>query len=309
MVAKRRQDPALRVQHAIFHQGLVARLLDPRREAFDAVMVEQIGVGLVQHRLVARRLLHRRLDVVGHHDPRRPAHVLEAAHVRGAPVVDLLARRRLGVEPPRHPHRRDEQLRLALDPIDQQRHRHARVIDEQPLAGAAVLAHRHVAPRPPVPEPAAPGHIAHPVGMGLAPLLPQQLQRHAAARQVLLDLRPVHVLRQRFPRNRIERRLQGLVVEIAGRRPAQTGRRETLQHQRHRTPGKAAVDRDRPRAAGLVEMKRKNLLRFPHRQPSPCHRSPLGQIAEVRALRRHPESLQNPPPPRGGYFGDTGWLP
>ena len=104
MVAQRRQDPAFAVQHPILDQGLVARLSRTRREALDAVMVEQIGVGLVQHRLVARRLLHRRLDVVGNHDPRRPAHVLEAAHVRGAPVVDLLAQPRLGVEPhcPRH---------------------------------------------------------------------------------------------------------------------------------------------------------------------------------------------------------------
>ena len=116
MVAQRRQDPAFAVQHPVLDQGLVARLPDPRGEALDAVMVEQIGVGLVQHRLVARRLLHRRLDVVGHHHPRRPAHVLEAAHVRGAPAVDLLAQRRLGVEPPRHPHRRDEQLRLARQP-------------------------------------------------------------------------------------------------------------------------------------------------------------------------------------------------
>ena len=68
--------------------------------------------------------------------------------------------------------------------------------------------------------------------------------------------------------------------------------REALQDQRHRAPGKAAVDRDRPRAAGLVEMKRKDPLRFPHRQPSPCHRSPLGQIAEIRAVGRHRESLQ-----------------
>ena len=55
-------------------------------------------------------------------------------------------------------------------------------------------------------------------------------------------------------------------------------------------------------------MKRKYLLRFPHRQPSPCHRFPLGQIAEARAVGRHPESLQMPPPRGGGYFGDTGWL-
>ncbi len=194
----------------------------------------------------------------------------------------------------------------AARPIDQDRHRHAGIVDEQPLA--AVLAHRYAAARPPLPEPAAPGHIAHPAGMGLVPLLPQQLQRHAAARQVLLDLRPVHVFRRRFPQRRIERRLQRLVVEIARLRPAQTRRRETLQDQRHRALGKTAVDRNRPPTAALVEMKRKYPLRFPHRQPSPCHRFPLGQIAEARAVGQHPESIQNPPPQGGGYFGDTGWL-
>ena len=60
--------------------------------------------------------------------------------MRGAPVLDLLGQRRLGVEPPRHPHRGHEHLRLVLDPLDQEWSRHAGVIDEQTLAGTAVLA-------------------------------------------------------------------------------------------------------------------------------------------------------------------------
>ena len=67
MVAQRRQDPALNVKHSLFDESLVARAPDPRRQALDAVMFEQIGVGLVQDRLVARRLRHRRLDVVRNH--------------------------------------------------------------------------------------------------------------------------------------------------------------------------------------------------------------------------------------------------
>ena len=102
MVAQRREDPAFSMKHTLFDESLVAGAPNARREALGAVMVEQIGVGLVQDRLVARRLRHRRLDVVGHHELRRPAHVLEAAHVRGAPVLDLLGRCRLGVEPARH---------------------------------------------------------------------------------------------------------------------------------------------------------------------------------------------------------------
>ena len=152
---------------------------------------------------------------------RRPTHVLEAAHVRSAPVLDLLGQRRLGVEPPRDPHRGHEHLRLVFDPVDQERNRHAGVIDEQPLAGTAALAHRHVPPRPPFPEPATPGRIAHPVRMRLAPFLPQQHQRHAAAGQVFLDLRPVHLRPIRSPGPAVERRLQDLLVQVAGLRPAQ----------------------------------------------------------------------------------------
>ena len=308
MVAQRRQDPTLNVKHSLFDESLVARAPDPRRQALDAVMFEQIGIGLVQDRLVARRLCHRRLDVVRNHQPRRPAHVLEAAHVRGAPVLNLLGQRRLGVEPPRHPHRGHEHLRLVLDPLDQEWSRHAGVIDEQTLAGTAVLAHRHVSARPPFPEPAAPGRIAHPVGMRLAPFLPQQHQRHATAGQVFLDLRPVHLRPIRSPGYPIERRLQDLLVQVAGLQPAQPGGGEPLQGLRHRAPCKTAVGRDGAGAAALVEMKRKNLLHLSHRQPSPCHRIPLGQFAKIRDVGRHTESNQNPPPRRGGYFGENRWL-
>ena len=262
MVAQRREDPAFSMKHTLFDESLVAGAPNARREALGAVMVEQIGVGLVQDRLVARRLRHRRLDVVGHHELRRPAHVLEAAHVRGAPVLDLLGRCRLGVEPARHPHRGHEHPRLALDPVDQDRHRHARVIDKQPLSGAAVLAHRHVPARSPFPEPATPGRIAHSVGMRLAPFLPQQHQRHAAAGQVLLDLRPVHVRPIRSPGPSIERRLQDLLVQVAGLRPAQPRGGEPLQGLRHRAPRKTAVRRDRAGAAALVEMKRRTFFTF-----------------------------------------------
>ena len=47
MVAQRRQDPALNVKHSLLDESLVARAPDPRRQALDAVMFEQIGVGLV----------------------------------------------------------------------------------------------------------------------------------------------------------------------------------------------------------------------------------------------------------------------
>ena len=55
MVAQRREDPAFSMKHTLFDESLVAGAPNARREALGAVMVEQIGVGLVQDRLVARR--------------------------------------------------------------------------------------------------------------------------------------------------------------------------------------------------------------------------------------------------------------
>ena len=115
-LAQGRENPAFALEHAVFDQGFVAGLSDAGREALNVIVFEQIGVGLVEDRLVARLLDHCRLDVVGHHDLRHAAHVLEAAHVRGAPVLDLLAERRLGEEPPGDPHRGHEHLRLVLEP-------------------------------------------------------------------------------------------------------------------------------------------------------------------------------------------------
>ena len=50
MVAQRRQDPALDQEDSIFDQCLVSGLPDPRRQALNVVMLEQVGVGLVQDR-------------------------------------------------------------------------------------------------------------------------------------------------------------------------------------------------------------------------------------------------------------------
>ena len=58
MLAQRRQDPALDMQHSVAPPAPLSRgLSNAGREALDPVMVEQIGVGLVQDRLVARRVL------------------------------------------------------------------------------------------------------------------------------------------------------------------------------------------------------------------------------------------------------------
>ena len=266
-------------------------------------MFEQIGVGLVQYRLVARRLLHRGLEVVWNDRLWRRTHVLEAAHVRGAPVVDLLGQRRFRVEPPRHAHRGHEHLRLVLDPVDQERDRHAGVIDEQPLAGAAVLAHRHVPARPPIPETTAPGRIAHAIGMRLAPFLPQQLQRHAAAGQVTLYFRPVHILGRRFLRRRIKRRLQGFVVHAARLGPAQTRSAEPLQDKRHRAPRNIGNGwRSRGRCDPLQNKTQAASSPFSSATFLVPSLSPRANRENPR-VKRHTPSKPKSHPAGGGYFG------
>ena len=266
MVAQRRRDLALDRQDSVLDEPLVPGLSDPRGLARDAAAPKQVGIGLVQDRLVARRALHRRLDVVGHDSLRRPAHGFEASNIGVAPVIDVPARSRLGAGPPRNPRRGDERPRPALDPVEKKRDGRAGVVDEQTFAGTAVPAHRGIPARTPVAEPAPPGRVAHPAGIRLAPLLPQQLQRRAAAGQLLLDLRPVHALvGGTSPPGRIKRRLQRRIVHAGRFRPARTRSGKPLQGLHDGATRDAAVGRNRASAAALAEMKRQCLLRFPHR--------------------------------------------
>ena len=74
-------------------------------------------------------------NIIGHHDLRNLSHVLEAAHMRGTPVLDLLGQRRFDIESTRHPHRGHEHLCLVLLAVDRERHGHAGVVNKQTLAG------------------------------------------------------------------------------------------------------------------------------------------------------------------------------
>ena len=170
VVAQGCENAAVAVEHPVFDESLVAGPPHTGRKGIGVVVFEQIGVGLVQHRFVARWLDHCRLDVVGHHDLRNLSHVLEAAHVRSTPVLDLLGQccsapvvththceahqsstfwvsvvptyvhpkcsgpDRLDVEPSRHPHRGHEHLCLVLLAVESERHGHAGVVNKQTLA-------------------------------------------------------------------------------------------------------------------------------------------------------------------------------
>lgn len=93
------------MQFAVPDETLVIRLSHMRRETPDVMAIGRIRSGLLQHRLVTRRLYRRRLDVVGRNRPRQPAPVVKPAHVGSAPFSDLPRQRRHAAWPPRHPHR------------------------------------------------------------------------------------------------------------------------------------------------------------------------------------------------------------
>ena len=228
--------------------------------------------------------------------------------MRGAPVLDLLAQRRFHVKPPRHSHRGHKHLRLAPLAIDQQRHGHAGIIDKQPFAGTPVLAHRHVPPRSPVPEPAAPGHIAHAVGVRLAPFLPLQLQGDTGSGQGLLDRRPIHIFCRRFRPGRIERRLQRLLDQVAGLWPTQPRSPRTAPGP---TPPSAALYRTGSRWRARCGPRRNETQGSSSTSSSAAFHVPSHTPRIDRENPRRKSALRvepNLPPRTGGYFADTGWL-
>src|SRR6202043_3697468 len=92
------------------------------------------------------------------------------------------------------------------------------VVDEQLLAGAMHLAHRHVDPLAPLPVQLTEAAVAIAQRLALPVLLPEQLQRHALALELLVHLRPIHrrPLRQR---RRLGRWVEPLLeLRIAQRR-------------------------------------------------------------------------------------------
>ena len=109
-------------------------------------MGRHLGIGSVDLRVVEAGLDDGGLGVVRHDQFGNPADRLEGPHVGVDPVGQRLRPGRLGEGEARGPQHGDEDLRhadFAGEPIDDDRHAVAGVIDEQPLAGGVRLTHRH----------------------------------------------------------------------------------------------------------------------------------------------------------------------
>ena len=72
-VAQRRHDPALGHLHGIFDFGFVPRLVRPRGHDAEAAVQREVVIGRIQIRIVAVRLGHAGLGVVGNGQRRNAA--------------------------------------------------------------------------------------------------------------------------------------------------------------------------------------------------------------------------------------------
>src|SRR5439155_1227341 len=153
--------------------------------------------------------------------------VLERVDVRGEPRAQILSFTRLGIRKARRPERGDEdrrlgdRARLRIDDVDAA----ARVVDEELLAGTVLLAHDEIELTPPraveITEARVP--VAT-LGMALAVLLPEQLERDPTSLELAVERREVREWSAVAPlRRRVEPRLQGRVVQLRGQGPAEAG--------------------------------------------------------------------------------------
>jgi hypothetical protein len=204
-VAQRRNDPPLHDEHAALDFRFVLRLAGPRRDHRHAVVLRHLQVGGVDVRLVAIGPGDRAAKLVGHNDLGNAPEKLEGTHGRPDEIGELLRARRLGVRVVAGAEHRDEDLHLrhlARRPIDDAELL-ARVVDEELLAGAVHLSHRHgelLSPaRVQVTEAAVLVRLERRRRRcAVAVLDPERLQRHPDARQLAVHPGEVdrHALRR-----------------------------------------------------------------------------------------------------------------
>jgi hypothetical protein len=262
------------------HLGLVARASNARRQHDKAVVIGEILIRPVDAWLVARRLGDASFEIVGHRSLRHTAEEVERVDVRSNPVGQRLAPARLGVGIARRAEGRDEQVRvvhLARHRIDD-RHRVTGPVDKQLVARHMRLPHRRCEAPSPFAVKLAEAGISVALDMLSAMLLPQDHQRHAAALEFLVNLRP------------FRHRLRRAVVESRRHEqpPLQLGvsdlRRDRPRDPDHLRAAHVLGDRRLADTCGLAHLtdaepqlmrQPQHLTDLPHRHSHPGHRLPL----------------------------------
>ena len=174
----------------------------------------------------------------GTHNVVAPPEYSTNVTVRVDPGRQLLGLGRLGAgEAPGAEHG-DEQLdasQLTRTPVDQARPL-AGEVDERLLAGAVHLPHRRPQPPRPLPVEFAEPGVAVAARMDLDVLLPEQLQRHAGALELAVDVRAVGPDSLAYGNGPVKQPgLERRVVQLGRQRPAQPQLGRPLQIRRDRT--------------------------------------------------------------------------
>ena len=280
-VAHATEEPALDRQHRLFDLRLVARPPRPGRQNGGAIVRRHVGIGAVDLRIVEAGLDHRRLGVVGNHQLRHSADRCESARMRSDPIGKALRPGRLRIGEARCPQHRDEDLRVAKftgEPVDNDWHAVARIIDKQLLACRVALAHRHRQPSFPATIKFAEPRVAITVRFARDVFLPDDRQRDVLALQRTMHFSPIRLSAAAVALlgagSGEQLRLKGGVGEIVRQRPIQPGRLNPLQRQPNRRRCNAKPPRNlAQRHAGRLQ---------PHYVAHLAHRYPLAW---------HPQSL------------------
>ena len=128
------QEPALDDQHRGFDLCLVARPARPCRQDRRVVMRRHLGVAAIDLRFVKAGLDDRDFGIVRHQQPGHAADGGKGSRVGSDPIAEPLRPVRFGIGEVGGPEHGDKNLRrpgLAIEPIDDHRHRVTGVIDKQ----------------------------------------------------------------------------------------------------------------------------------------------------------------------------------
>ena len=214
-------------------------------------MRRHLGVGAVDLRIVETGLDDGGLGIVRHEQMRNAADRLEGMDMGVDPVGQRLRPARMRESEARRAEHGDEDLRLtdfAGQPVDDDRHPVARVIDEQPLAGRMRLPHRRRQLRFKAAIEFAKPRIAVTAGIGGDIFIPDDQQRDVLALQLPMDRRPIRLgvaaMAPFAPAIGVKRRLQVAVAHPFRQRPTQPGALETLQRLPNRRRRNAKTPRD-----------------------------------------------------------------
>lgn len=278
LVAQRRQQPPLGLQHADLDLRLVPRLARPCRQDRRAVVPRHLLVGALDAGLVAAGLGDPAPQLVADRGLGHAPVELVGADVTRDEVGPALRGARLGVGVAGGAEHRDEQLdldHLAGLPIDDARLL-ARVVHERLLPGAMDLVHRQLLGLRPAGVVLAELGVLVAVRMLCAVLEVEQGERHALAAQLRVDLPPV---RQRpglldLPRRAVHPSLELRLVERLDLRPLlEPGHLRPLQH----VADGARADIGAPGHGPMAELEQQllpeDLLGLAHGQSLRGHRS------------------------------------